>query len=269
MFDLLRMDLRRMGRSKPMYVVFAFLVGTLVFLCVMLRVTMEPGLLEGMASLGGGLTPEVQAEMVAETQEAVALLQSMTRTEFFYASFCPGGGMMVLIAVLASIFVGEDFSSGFVKNIFAVHARREGYLLAKACTLLCVAGLFTLAGTALGFLLSFAAGLPLAMGSIGGLVNALLVTWMVAGAFALQNLFFMIWTKKMWAAMLLSFICGGGLVASVIDATLGLFGVHLMDWTLYGAMQHLQFSGQMVAVCVVWSALYLGLSAVILRKKDI
>ena len=41
------------------------------------------------------------------------------------------------IAILCTLFVCADFSSGFAKNIFSVRRRGPSYLLAKAVTMIC------------------------------------------------------------------------------------------------------------------------------------
>lgn len=71
------------------------------------------------------------------------------------------------VAVLVSIFVADDFRSGYGKNLFTVRAKKGDYGLSK--TLVCFVGgaLMPLAffiGTMLGGAIS---GLPFDMGSAG------------------------------------------------------------------------------------------------------
>ena len=139
MFDLLHMDLRRLVRDRALYIILAVFGVILLFVCVMMALTSNGDLMEKMYSLGGQVTLTVseQGEMLRDAADAQLLLAQTTRANVFYTVFCSGGGLSVFIVILSTLFVYEDFSSGFAKNIFSVHRRGVSYLLSKSAAMLC------------------------------------------------------------------------------------------------------------------------------------
>ena len=278
MFNLLHMDLRRMSRDKAFWVVLAVLVVVLVFLCSMLAITSNEGSLVKFASVGGTVTVNgetysdpalAQAELAAEAAEAQAELASMNKATFFYQFFSQGGGLSVFIAILSTLFICADFSSGFVKNIFSVRNRGFSYIAAKAVTLTCATAAFIGVIFVLAQLCFVAFGLPLAPAGAAEYASYLLQAWVMGSAFAIQNLFFCVWLRSVALGITLSFVCGGGIAAMLLQNVLGLFGLDPTPYLLFGTMTNNGFTLQGTVVCLVWSAFYMALATLILRRKDI
>lgn len=278
MFDLLRMDLRRMARGKAFWVTLAVFCGVILLLCTTMAVTADADLVTKFASWGGTVTvngqtitdaAQAQAELIAEAAEARAELESMNKAQFFYSLFCQGGGLSVFIAILSTLFVCEDFSSGFAKNIFSVRRRGASYLLAKAAAMVCATGVFILLCTALCQVCFIALRMPLQPGTAAEYARYLLQAWVAVSAFAIQNIFFCVWLRSVGLGIVLSFVCAGGVAAMAIEAVTRLFRLNPTPFLLFGATMTDGLTPAGAVVCAVWSAIYLLLGTVVLRRKDI
>ena len=61
MFDLLRMDLRRMAKAKAFWVTLIIFCGVILLLCVTMTITADAELVTRFASWGGTVTINGQA----------------------------------------------------------------------------------------------------------------------------------------------------------------------------------------------------------------
>jgi ABC-2 type transport system permease protein len=115
--------------------------------------------------------------------------------------------MFFLIAVLVCIFIGDDFKSGYVKNLFTVRAKKSDYVISK--TLICSlgAGLTFIAlffGAVIG---GKVAGLPFMADGLTSanvffcLLSKILLTPVFVSIFALMSV---IGKQKNWLSMCLS-----------------------------------------------------------------
>lgn len=278
MFNLLHMDLRRMATDKAFWVNLTILIAVMLFLCSMLAITSNEDSLVNFAAMGGKITvngetitdPELaQAELAAEAAEAQAELAGMNKAQFFYQFFSQGGALSVFMAILSTLFVCADFSSGFVKNIFSVRNRGLSYIAAKAVTLTCATAAFISILFVLAQICFWAFRLPLASASAAEYISYLLQAWVMGSAFAIQNLFFCVWLRSIALGITLSFVCGGGVAAMLLQNVLRLFGFDPTPYLIFGTMTNIGITLQGTVVCLAWSAFYLALAIFILRKKDI
>lgn len=271
MFNLLHMDLRRLRRGKVFYIMLAVFAAIVLFTTFMIFLTSNPALAQAFAGVGisVNVTDMETREIIQDANQMLAMVTSMTKAEFFYSIICKGGGLAVLVAILSTLFVCEDFSGGFAKNIFSIHERRSGYIVAKAVTMMCASGVLALVGTLLSYLFVALFRLPMANGELSTALSYLLQAWLVGSAFAVQNIFLCVLTRSIALGIVGSFICAGGVAAMVPESVLGLFRLSVMEYTLYGCTTAPGLTVKMVLVCAAWIAVYLVLGTLVLRKKDI
>lgn len=271
MFDLLHMDLRRLVRDRALYIILAVFGVILLFVCVMMALTSNGDLMEKMYSLGGQVTLTVseQGEMLRDAADAQLLLAQTTRANFFYTVFCSGGGLSVFIVILSTVFVYEDFSSGFAKNIFSVHRRGVSYLLSKSAAMLCAVTGFLVFGTLFTHLLVTLFRMPLAAGTLSDFARYFFQAWLTVVALAVQNVFFVVWTRSIAVSMILSFCCAGGVFGIVLGSVGKLFRLDLVRFTLAGACAGDGLNVFSAVVCLCWIGVYLFLGTWALRRRDI
>ena len=132
------------------------------------------------------------------------------------------------VAVLVSMFVADDFRSGYAKNLFTVRAKKTDYVFSKLIICSIGAELMLLAyfvGTMIG---GAVAGLPFTMigFSLGNLIMCVWSKIMLAPVFvSIYLCMSVIGKQKLWLSMLLSFMVGMFLftiasIAAPINATI-------------------------------------------------
>jgi hypothetical protein len=177
------------------------------------------------------------------------------------------GGIMV------SIFIGHDYKSGYVKQLFTTHAKKQDYMMSKTLTCafamasMCIAYLFgaVLAGLFVG--LSFSVNL-------GSLICALLGKLLMGLGWASLYVFLnVIFRKHFWISIASSFFFGTGIL--IIGAA-ALFGnSEILNVFLYGSSVFACLTSNLftvltcLVVSVAWSVIYNLLGTIILNKSDV
>ena len=190
MFNLLRMDLYRMKRSKSVYVCF-FSMLVVIFICygmVYLMGTPEGqktakkiGMLTVYDSQGNVVS---DSEMTAMLEEGESLLEGVDLLEMFREADIDGGMYHVLFGIAVALFVCADYNGGAMKNIMALHRNRWPYIGSK----LMAAGILNLLYLILGFgfncLMNLLFGKMVPPADWGSILFYLAWVWLVSMAFA-------------------------------------------------------------------------------------
>ena len=170
----------------------------------------------------------------------------------------------IFSGILSSIFIGHDYMSGFVKNVFTVHSKKFDYVISKIivgifCTLCMFVTYFIgmiFAGILTG--LSFEVSIKVIM-SVG--FSTLYVT---------INVFF---RRMMGLSITACFFFGTGLPIMAMAFLLG--NNSWLNIFLYGSACLASLSAGIteVLVClicsVMWSAVYMLIAVFILRHRDL
>lgn len=137
-----------------------------------------------------------------------------------FAGYANINMVFIFEGLLMAIFVAHDYSSGFAKNIFAVHARKRDYVISK-----------TIAGTFSGICLLAAyvfgtviAGIIIGASfevSVTGLIACLLSKAFLMGAFCALFLAVSVFFKnRLWLTIIFIFLLGMMLYPAASTATL-------------------------------------------------
>ncbi len=177
------------------------------------------------------------------------------------------GGIMV------SIFIGHDYKSGYVKQLFTTHPKKQDYMLSKtiicsfAMVCMCITYLFgaILAGLFVG--LSFSV-------NFGSLICALLGKIIMSLGWASLYVFLNIIFRKYFAVSIVSsFFFGTGILIIGAAAIFGNSGI--LNIFLYGSSVYACLSSNLLSVltCLVvsvaWSVIYNMIGTHILNKSDV
>ena len=177
------------------------------------------------------------------------------------------GGIMV------SIFIGHDYKSGYVKQLFTTHAKKQDYMMSKALT-----GAFSMACMCVTYLLgAVAAGLltgtsfAVHIGSLIFAVSGKMV--MSLGWASLYTFLNIIFRRYFGISIAYSFFFGTGVL--IIGAA-AVIGNHCaLNIFLYGSSVYACLSSNALtllvclAVSVVWAMIYTVLGTRILTKCDV
>ena len=206
--SMLKVDFRRMFKSKLFYILLACALLMPILMTVM------------MAMMDGSVTVDpqtgVESIMVGpeNTWQNIGTLpggEAMGGMDVF--SMCNINMVFMLVAVFICLFISDDFRSGFAKNLFTVRAKKGDYVVSKTLAgFLCGALMLILyfAGAVLGGAIS---GLSF---DLHGLTTMNLVMCMLAKIF-LMPVFISIFVLISVAAKQKAWLCicgslGGGML---------------------------------------------------------
>lgn len=177
------------------------------------------------------------------------------------------GGIMV------SIFIGHDFKSGYVKQLFTTHAKKQDYMMSKtllgAFSMACMCVTYLIGGVLSGAMTR----LPFTVNA-GSLFCAIIGKMIMSlGWASLYTFINVIFRSKFGISIVLCFVLGTGI--PVIGAA-ALFGnTPALNIFLYGSSVYacLSSSALTLLIClinsVVWAVVYNVLGSLILYKRDV
>ncbi len=177
------------------------------------------------------------------------------------------GGIMV------SVFIGNDYRSGYVKQLFTTHAKKQDYMMSK--TLCCA---FAMACMCITYLIGTVAGGIFAGASmevnVGSLVIAIISKMIMSlGWASLYTFLNVIFRKFFGVSIVSSFFFGTGIL--IIGAAAIIGNSSLLNIFLYGSSVYacLSSSALTLIVCIicsaVWTVIYNVLGTRILSVSDV
>lgn len=219
MLNLFRMEVYKIFREKSIYITAAAILGVIFIALATMKVITSPDLLHSAMESGMDITAE-------DLQDAQAF-QNSTQVDFLGSLLFSGGLMVCLMAIVSAIFVCDDFTTGFGKNIFSYYPKRSWYIISKLMTLAIVSGFFLIVFTLLTFLSFRLMGFENAMGNLNSMMLMLVIGWLSLMSLCAQNLLFCMLTRKVVLSSILSILCGLGVVSGVLEFFSGFFGIHV------------------------------------------
>ena len=124
--SMLKVDFRRMFKSKLFYILIASALVMPILMTVMMT------MMDGSVSVD----PQTGAETIVQgpenTWQNIGTLpggEAMGGNEVFM--MCNINMVFMLVAVFICLFISDDFRSGFAKNLFTVRARKGDYVASK------------------------------------------------------------------------------------------------------------------------------------------
>ncbi|MBQ9082783.1 MAG: ABC transporter permease [Clostridia bacterium] len=170
--SMLKVDFRRMCKSRLFYILLACALLMPVLMTVMMT------MMDGSVSVDPQTGVETILHGPENAWQNIGTLpggEAMGGTEVF--AMCNINMIFMLVAVFICLFISDDFRSGYAKNLFTVRAQKGDYIAAKIVAgFVCGALMLVLyfAGTVLGSAIS---GLSF---DLHGLTAANLVLCMLA-----------------------------------------------------------------------------------------
>ena len=179
------------------------------------------------------------------------------------------GGIMV------SIFIGHDYKSGYVKQLFTTHAKKQDYMMSKTIT--CA---FAMACMCVTYLLgAIGAGLLVGMSfeaDMGGVVLAFVSKMVMSlGWASLYTFLNVVFRKFFGVSIASSFFFGTGLPIIALGMLLGNSLGSVLNIFLYGSSVYACLSATPVTliVCLVvsvaWAVIYNAAGTRLLNKCDV
>ena len=177
------------------------------------------------------------------------------------------GGIMV------SIFIGHDYKSGYVKQLFTTHAKKQDYMLSKtlscAFAMACMCVTYLLGGVAAGLLVGASFRV-----NAGSLLLAILSKMVMSlGWASLYTFLNIIFRRYFGISIASSFFFGTGILIIGVGALVG--NSPVLNIFLYGASVYACLTSSIMtllvclAVSVVWAVIYNLLGTRILSRCDV
>ncbi len=181
------------------------------------------------------------------------------------------GGIMV------SIFIGHDYSSGYVKQLFTTHAKKQDYMISKslvcAFAMACMCASYFIGGTVGGLIAGYETSVnvcSLIIAILGKMIMSL--GW--ASLFTFLNIVF---RRYFGISIASSFFFGTGIL--IIGAGAIVENLHIptgfLNVFLYGASVNANLSSGIgsllicIAVSLVWAFFYNYLGTKVLSRCDV
>lgn len=267
MFELFRMDLRRMWAEKYLIILPVSIVAVLLGSYALMDLVSDPFMLDAMAAQG--------AEILVEDYEDARQLREFSMLQYLHTMLAGGGMWLVVVGCGAGIFCAGDYTRGAVKNIFPIFGRRWSYVIARAFSLLAM--VLTLSVTC------FACALLLKPFSLFETWGGTWLDWLqlfasstlLGWAFALCMFFFAALVRGEGWMVVVALLLAMGLPATTLDGVADLLHLPRIGYyTLFGCSQRLTMTfqpdtyAQIVLICLVWGLVYLLLSTWVLERRD-
>ena len=177
------------------------------------------------------------------------------------------GGIMV------SIFIGHDYRSGYVKQLFTTHAKKRDYMMSKSIVcafgMACMCLVYLVCGAGAG--LFTGASMDVNLGSLLSAVLGKMV--MSFGWASLYTFLNVIFRRHFGIAIASSFFLGTGIPVIGAAAVLGnssALNVFLYGSSVYACLSsNLVTLGTCVIVSAVWTVIYNVLGSAVLARSDV
>ena len=181
------------------------------------------------------------------------------------------GGIMV------SIFIGHDYKSGYVKQLFTTHAKKQDYMISKslvcAFAMACMCITYLMGGTVGGLLAGYEADV-----NVGSLMIAILGKIIMSlGWASLYTFLNVIFRRYFGISVASSFFFGTGIL--IIGAATIVEGIKLptsfLNIFLYGASVNANLSSGIgslltcIVVSIAWAVIYNVAGTKLLNKCDV
>ena len=268
MLNMLRMDLRRMFRAKMMFIAFLCLSVGILISIITLRTVTDPELRQQAIDAGVEITSDDQTDFNA--------IRSLTETQALCTTIYSGSFIFVALYIIVVLFVCNDYSSGFAKNIFSFCGSRWRYFFSKLLCMIAVCALWILGSFLVFRISSLLGGMNFVRSGIDEYLKVFLGYLFVGTAFCAQAIFLSVWLRSEGAGIAAAIVLPGGIVTVMLEALLGNWGISIIDRTLYGSVQAITASvtqgGPSAGAAVIagiWLAVWTVLSLLALYKKDI
>lgn len=251
--NLFRMDLYRMIRGKAFYV----MIGIAIFMPVMMLTQMSD-VKDIMVFVGSS---------GAETAGAFGAGLNLSV-------------LNILTGMLLCIYIGKEYTTGFIKNIITAHANKYDYIISKGMIALICNIVFTIAYLLTLFVLGTIMGLPASIPSIPGLILYILEKLILSIPMSILMIIINLVFRRNYGWSIV-FICiaATGIITMSLQMGLKLLGLsslsYLLNFTVTGASFFATTTSNLlsyliiVGIASVWTLLFSLVGDCLINKKDV
>lgn len=268
MFNLVKMDIRRLFKSRSFYILLGVTAALILGLVALVATMTDQRTLDALESQG--------MEVEESDREMKDEFNSMTQLDFVHE--CLGSGFLLMIACIGTtLFVHSDFSSGSIKNICFARPRRWEYVLSKILTAGVYSGVITLLGVLLSLVSPLLFGLHPAASPVGSILQYIFWMWLPNWAFTLMGLALALLTRSSTLGIIMAVLSGGGVTVAILRTVCAQLGWPALEQYLLSSVASNQCTplpgapqmAMILACSIGWAVLYAAGSLLSMEKRDI
>lgn len=257
--SMLGVDFYRLFHT-PMYYIFLAIAAII------------PAMILGTMGMENPQTGAVTAPLYTNVWQIVAA-DSPLYVVSDIAEYANMNMVFIFGGIMVSIFIGHDYKSGYVKQLFTTHAKKQDYMMSKSITcafaMACMCVTYLIGAVAAGLL----TGISFEVNA-GSLLCAVLGKMVMSlGWASLYTFLNIIFRKYFGVSIASSFFFGTGIV--IIGAAAILGNNSILNIFLYGSSVYACLSSNLLTVLVclvcslVWTVIYNAVGTRILSKCDV
>lgn len=231
-----------------------------------------PAMILGTSGMENPQTGEVTAQLYTNVWNAIA-----TDTPLYVFDDIGGYANMNMVfifgGIMVSIFIGHDYSSGYVKQLFTTHAKKQDYMISKTLTcafaMACMCVTYLFGSTAAGLLtgLSFSVSIP---GLLFALLGKIVMSLGWASLYTFLNVIF---RRYFGVSIASSFFFGTGILtigAAAVFGSSSVLNIFLYGSSVYACLSATPVTLLVCLVCSVgWAIVYNVAGTMILARSDV
>ena len=235
-----------------------------------------PAMILGTGGMENPQTGEVSAQLYTNVWHIIAA-ESPLYVINNIGEYANMNMVFIFGGIMVSIFIGHDYKSGYVKQIFTTHAKKQDYMMSKtiscAFAMACMCVTYLLGSVTAGLL----TGLDMTV-NVGSLLIAILGKMVMSlGWASLYTFLNVIFRRYFGISVASSFFFGTGILiigAAAIVESLAL-PTSFLNLFLYGSSVNACLTSNAVTLltCVVvsavWAFIYNIVGSLILSKSDV
>lgn len=236
-----------------------------IFLCI---AAIIPAMILGMTTVEGGAPLYTNTWNIVAADTPLYVFNEIGEYANMNMVFIFGG-------IMVSIFIGHDYKSGYVKQLFTTHPKKIDYMLSKtiscAFSMACMCITYLLGGVTAGLL----TGADMWV-DVPSLIFAILGKIVMSlGWASLYTFLNIIFRKYFGISIASSFFFGTGILIIGVAAVIGNSSSWILNLFLYGSSVNacLDSSIYTLIVCALvslsWAVIYNILGARVLSKSDV
>ena len=231
-----------------------------------------PAMILGTGGMENPQTGEVSAQLYTNVWHIIAAESPLyvVNTIGEYANM---NMVFIFGGIMVSIFIGHDYRSGYVKQLFTTHAKKLDYMLSKsiscAFAMACMCVTYFLGGTLAGLL----TGMDFSV-NVGSLVIAISGKIVMSlGWASLYTFINVIFRRKFGISIAASFFFGTGILIIGAAAILGnnaILNIFLYGSSVFACLSSTPVTLLVCLLCsVFWAVVYNLAGTLLLSKCDV
>lgn len=231
-----------------------------------------PAMIVGTGGMKNPQTGEISAQLYTNVWNIIAADKPLYVVSDI-GEYANMNMVFIFGGIMVSIFIGHDYSSGYVKQLFTTHAKKQDYMISKtlscAFAMACMCITYMIGGVAAGLLtgLSFEVNIDSLIFAILGKI-AMSLGW--ASLYTFLNVVF---RKYFGISIASSFFFGTGILiigAAAVFGSSSVLNIFLYGSSVYACLSATPVTPIVCLICsVVWTIIYNAVGTLVLSKSDV